>query len=113
MKIYLKDNIYPYSKENVKSVIEFYFFRKERLVVPGNLDFVYENKAELTIRELEFIAENISNNLNFFIDKVGIDGLTISNLLKYGIDAYKSDFQNMSLNRRNITNEFHEIMFSI
>lgn len=112
MKVYVKDNIYPYSKENVKSIIEFFFFRKGMSFVQGNLDFVYENKAELTINRLEFIAENISNNLNFFKDKLSINGLTISNLLKFGIDAYKSDFNSGSLNRKNITNEFHKIMFS-
>jgi hypothetical protein len=112
MKVYIKDNIYPYSKENVKALIEFYFFKKGMSFVPGDLKHIYENKAELTISQLEFIAENISNHLDFFKDKLSINGLTISNLLKYGIDAYKSNFNSGSLNRKNITNEFHKIMFS-
>lgn len=111
MKIYLKDNIYPFSKENVKAIIDYYFFRKGMSFVQGNLDFVYENKAELTINQLEFIAENVSNNLNFFKEKLSINGLTISNLLKYGIDAYQSIFKNGSSNRINITKDFQKIMF--
>jgi hypothetical protein len=112
MKVYIKDNIYPYSKENVKALIEFYFLRKGMSFVPGDLKHIYENKAELTISQLEFIAENISNNLNFFKDNLTINGLTISNLLKYGIDAYQSNFKNGSKNRITITKEFQKIMFN-
>jgi len=112
MKVYIKDNIYPYSKENVKALIEFYFFKKGMSFVLGNLDFVYENKAELTISQLEFIAENISYNLHFFKDNLTINGLTISNLLKYGIDAYQSNFKNGSKNRIKITKEFQKIMLN-
>jgi hypothetical protein len=112
MKIDLKENIYPYSKENVKAIIEFFFFRKGMSFITRQLDFVYENKAELSINQLEFIAENVSNNLNFFKDNLTINGLTISNLLKYGIDAYQSNFKNGSKNRIKITKEFQKIMFN-
>ena len=111
MKIYLNDNIYPYSKENVKAIIEYFFFRNGMSFDTSNLEFIYENKAELTINQLEFIAENISNNLNFFKDKLSINGLTIANLLKYGIDAFQSNLKNGSMNRIKITKEFQEIMF--
>jgi hypothetical protein len=111
MKVYLNKNIYPYSIENVKAIIEYFFFRKGMSFVSSHLDFVYENKAKLTINQLEFIAENVSNNLDFFKDKLSINGLTISNLLQYGIDAYQSNFKSGSKNRINITKEFHKIMF--
>lgn len=113
MKVYIKDNIYPYSKENVKALIEFYFLRKGMSFVPGVLKHSNENKVKLTISQLEIIAENISNNLNFFKNKLSINGLTITNLLKYGIDAYKFNFNSGSLKRKNITFEFHKIMLPL
>jgi hypothetical protein len=109
--IELKNNIYPYSKENVKAIIEFFFFRKGMSSVPGQLEFVYVNKAELTINQLEFISENVTKNLDFFKNNLTINGLTISNLLKYGIDAYLSNFKGGSKDRIRITSEFHKIMF--
>lgn len=112
MKIYLNDNIYPYSKENVKAIIEYFFFRNGMSFDTSNLDFIYENKAKLTINQLEFIAENVINNLDFFKINLSINGLTISNLLLFGIDAFQSNFTSGSKNRNRITSEFHKIMFN-
>jgi hypothetical protein len=113
MNIEINKNIYQYSKENVKAIIEYYFFRNGMSSVPGQLEFVNENKAELTIEQLEFVSENVSKNLKFFKDNLSINGLTISNLLKYGIDAYQSNFKGGSKNRIRITAEFQKILFNI
>jgi hypothetical protein len=107
-----KENIYPYSKENVNAIIEYFFFRKGMSFVGRDLKFIYENEANLTVSQLEFIAENLSNNLSFFKERLSINGLTISNLLKYGIDAFQSNFNNGSKNRIIITKDFHSIMFN-
>ena len=112
MNIDLNDNIYPYSKENVNAIINYFFYRKGMSQVRGQLDFVYENKAELNINELQFISENVSKNLNYFKDNLSINGLTISNLLHYGIDAYQSNFKGGSKNRIRITLGFQKIMLN-
>ena len=111
MNITLRENIFPFSKENVDAIIKYYFFRKGMSFVPGDLEFVQKNAANLQINELEFISECICNNLDFFKNELSINSLSIANLLKYGIDAYKSNFTDGSTNRNSITRKFHNIMF--
>jgi hypothetical protein len=111
MNITIRENIFPYSKENVDAIIEYYFFRKGMSFVPGDLEFIQKNSGNLQINELAFISECISNNLDFFKNELSINSLSIANLLKYGIDAYKSIFNNGSTKRNSITRKFHNIMF--
>ncbi|WP_154859226.1 hypothetical protein [Cyclobacterium xiamenense] len=99
------DNIYPSNQENIRAILDFYFHLPD-----GDIDFLFSQK-ELKINQIEFIARQVSTNMEFFKLKVPY-GLTISNLMSYGIDALaKSDpSRHGSKNRQEIAKEFREIV---
>jgi len=72
-------NIYPYSEENIRAILDFYFEIPE-----GNLNFIL-TKKDLTINQIEYIAKRVSENIDYL--NKHIKGLTISNAMKYGIEA--------------------------
>lgn len=99
------DNIYPRNQENIRAILDFYFHLPD-----GNIDFLLTQK-ELKTNQIQFIAKQVSDNLEFFKAKVP-NGLTISNLMSYGIDALaKSEpNRNGSKSRQQITKEFRDIV---
>lgn len=72
-------NIYPYSEENIRAILDFYFEIPE-----GNLNFML-TKKDLTINQIEYIAKRVSENIEYL--NKHIKRLTISNAMTYGIDA--------------------------
>ena len=76
---YSSQNIYPYSEENIRAILDFYFEIPE-----GNLKFLLTQK-ELTINQIEYIAKRVSENIEYL--NKHIKRLTISNAMTYGIDA--------------------------
>jgi hypothetical protein len=106
-------SIFPYTKENIDTIIQYYFFKNGMSFVPGNLQFIYNNDSKLKLSELEYISMIISDHLDFFKSRLSINSLTISNLLHYGVDAYKLNFNKGSKSRNIITKECYEMLFKI
>jgi hypothetical protein len=72
-------NIYPCSEENIRAILDFYFEIPE-----GNLNYVL-TRTGLSINQIEYIAKRVSENIDYL--KKHIKSLTISNAMKYGVDA--------------------------
>lgn len=72
-------NVYPYSEENIRAILDFYFE-----IPDGNLKSLLTQK-ELSLNQIEYIAKRVSENIDYL--KKHIKSLTISNSMKYGIDA--------------------------
>ena len=101
------NNIYPTNKENIRAILNFYF-----QIPDGNLEPLFKQR-KLVTNQIEFIAQQVSSNLSFIENNVGNSGLTISNVMKYGIEALtivERDW-NGSQNRKRITREFKELIF--
>lgn len=100
------NNIYPRNKENIRAILNFYF-----QIPDGDIGFLFEQK-KLAINQIEFIAKQVSDNLYFLENSVGTSGLTISNVMKYGIDAMTELENNWrgSQNRKRITGELKELI---
>ena len=76
-----KDNIYPLNKENINAILNHFFD------IPfGDLKWLYKQR-ELSINQLEFIARKVSEHQAFLEERVGPSGVTVSNLMTYGIEA--------------------------
>ena len=101
-------SIYPLSHENIRAILNFFFESQE----DGNLDFLF-SKEDLETNQLEFIARKVSENISFFREKLGVQ-LTISNLMKYGVDALTKNEEewNGSKSRNRITKEFRELIIN-
>lgn len=100
------NNIYPTNEENIRAILNYYF-----QIPDGEIDFIFDQK-KLVINQIEFIAKQVSDNLYFIENSVGSSGLTISNAMKYGIDAMTEIESNWkgSQNRKRITKELKEII---
>lgn len=99
-------NIYPKNDENIEAILSFYFYLPK-----GNLN-QEELFSNLEVNQIEYIALQVSNNLKFFKDKLDVNGLTISNLMSYGVDALAKDKipTSGSKNRQKITKEFRQLI---
>jgi len=100
------ENIYPRNEENIRAILDFYFQLPD-----GNIKFLFEQK-KLAINQIEFIAKQISDNLDFIKNSVGSSGLTIENAMKYGIDAMTELESNWegSQPRKRITGELKKLI---
>lgn len=87
-------NIYPFSRENFDAIIKFYFISNG---IPLNSEFgrndtnkLYAEAMKVELFEFEFIVNCIFQHFYIFESNLNPKyGLTISNLLTYGMDAYK------------------------
>lgn len=98
-------NIYPLTRENVRAVLNFYFQFPD-----GDIEWLFEQR-ELSINQIEFIARQVSDNITYFTLHMP-NGLTISNIMNYGIDALSNPEINWrgSKSRLNIAKGFKEIV---
>ena len=105
--------MHEFSEVNIGAIIKLYFYDKgiSNINIHGDLNYIYINEDKLSINEFEFICKKVSENLTFFKTNLSINSLTISNLIKYGIDAYKLNL-NGSINRNRITQEFRNLIFN-
>jgi hypothetical protein len=107
-----QDNIYPSSRDNIDSLLNFYFNKNGLYFEGGDLSFLYSNPQGLQLNQLEFIAKKVSENISFFKKELNYNGLTIRNLMQYGIDAFFEDFNkfDVSVNRNRLTISFFELL---
>jgi len=98
-------NIYPLTRENVRAVLNFYFQFPD-----GDIEWLFEQR-ELSINQIKIIARQVSDNITYFSVHIP-NGLTTSNLMKYGIDALSNPEINWrgSKSRLNIAKGFKEIV---
>jgi len=90
-----QDNIYPRTTENINAILDYYFNNSL-----GDLRWLYEQR-ELEINQIEFIAKNVSENIELLIKKVnGSVEMTVSNAIRYGVDALCSDLENVKQTNR-------------
>lgn len=101
-------NIYPRTKKNITAILDFYFTQPL-----GEIDWLFEQR-ELTINQLEWIAEKVSENVELLIiDVNGSLDMTVSNAMKYGIDALCSDLDNIKqTNRIRITKNLKDLILN-
>ena len=101
-------NIYPFSKENFDAVIKFYFIKNGITDEgPTSIDLVYKKMCSLELFEFEYILNAIIENFLLFKENLNVgNGLTISNLCQYGLDAYTGNINSGSKNRSRITRLF-------
>lgn len=100
-------NIYPNNEENIRAILNFYF-----QIPDGNDIDILLNQKKFEVNQIEYIAEQVSAHLNYLQNEVGYGGLTITNVMKYGMDAmteYESKWQG-SRNRKRITKELKELI---
>lgn len=100
-----KENIYPKNKENLIALLNFYFSASH-----GNIDELMEN--ELSLNQLEFIANKVSKYTFYLEQECGLTGKTSVNYMKYGIDIFtrpEISWQG-SKNRKRITSELKKLM---
>ena len=96
-------NIYPFNSENVKALIK-HRYANVNFDIAG-LGFIMDHADDLELGDLDLIISTVQNNTPFFVEKLGSGNLHLSNMLKYGIDAFLSDYKG-SGSRGQITKEF-------
>ena len=102
-------NIYPFSKENFDAIINYYFIENGiRSEGPDTLEIIYKDMSKIKLFEFEFIVNCLIENLSIFEEN--LSGLTISNLCKYGLDAFNGEPYSGSKNRNKITHLFREAL---
>jgi hypothetical protein len=101
-----KDNIYPRKKANILAFINYYFDIKH-----GDLQWLYDLK-EIELNQIEFIAKKVSENQDYLDSEFKIRGNTVSNYMKYGVDAlfYGLDQFKKENERKRITKELRDLM---
>lgn len=101
-------NIYPKSDENLKSLISFYLDKYD--VKDDNGVEILKEKKSLSLNQLEFIFRKISEAYVPVFQKHLKGQITVSNLIKYALDALTETKINGSRSRILITNEFEEFV---
>lgn len=89
----------------IKTIIDFYFD-----LPVGDLNFLF-SQTRLRADQIEFVARKVSCNISFFETRIP-QGLTVSNLMKYGIDACftsESDWKG-SQSRLKIIKELQQVI---
>ena len=99
-----RENIYPNNHENIRAILQFYFHLHD-----GSLNL--NMFSSLEINQIEYIAMQVSNHLDFFKEKVP-KGMTINNLMGYGISALATPYEYPKNNRMKITNEFRDLVIN-
>lgn len=88
-------NIYPRTIENINAILDYYFTNSL-----GSINWLYEQK-EIELNQIEFIAKKVSENLEMLNTEVnGSIDMTVSNAMKYGVDAICSDLENVKQTNR-------------
>ena len=101
-------NIYPKSEENLKALISFYLDQYD--VIDDNGLQLLKEKTSLSLNQVEFMFRKISEAYIPIFQKHFKSPMTISNLLKYAIDALSEGNVHGSQNRVLITKEFEEFI---
>jgi hypothetical protein len=101
-------NVYPFSKENFDAVIKYYFINNGiTMEGPRSMDLVYKEVCQIELFEFEYLVSCLIENISIFEENLNEkNGLTISNLCSYAIDAYLDRGKSGSKNRQHITNLF-------
>ena len=101
-----EENIYPRNKENIRAIIDFYFS-----IPDGDLKYLFEQK-KLSTNQIEFIANKVSKYSYFFEMKLDKTGMTVANLMNYGISALSELETNWEgdNHRKEIIKEFKELV---
>src|SRR5690606_28155398 len=98
----IAENIYPLSLENVQALFHFYF-KKKGIPNGGDFKYIFNQANNLTLIEVEFIAKTVSEHIDFLKSCVNHSGITISNFMRYGVDAYLANFNDGMPSRNKIT----------
>lgn len=106
------ENVLPFSYDNFSSIIDAYFI-KNGIVNPGpqGIDNIFLRAMnQLNIAEFDFLIRTVYKKLDYFKDRLSPNGLTISNLCTYALDAYLGVSVGDSSNRGKISNDFRKIL---
>lgn len=108
-------NIYPFSRENFDAVIKYYFISNGITLIsefgPKDTDKLYTEAMKVELFEFEFIVNSIFQHFYIFESNLNPKyGLTMSNLLQYGMDAYKGHTNVGSKERSRITKLLYDQM---
>lgn len=108
-----KHLVLPFSRSTFEAFIFFHFHRNNITSNgPGNLDVWYERCSKVELFEFEFILKCIIKNLYIFENNLSTNaGITICNLLRYGLDAYLGKYLNNS-SRGKITSLFRQALIN-
>ena len=107
-----KHLVLPFSRSTFDSLISFYFKNSIiKFIEIKSIDESYKIACTLELYEFEFILKCIEKNIYIFENNLSENGLTISNFLKYGLDAYMGEGLNNS-NRGKITLLFRQVLFN-
>ena len=82
-------NIYPKTEENLNALISFYFDMYD--LPKENVLEVLLNKTSLSLNQLEFIFRKLSESYKLLFEDFFKSTTTVTNLIKYGIDALTID----------------------
>lgn len=103
-------NIYPKSEENLKSLVSFYFDKYD-LQEDNGLD-ILKGMGSLTLNQIEFMCRKLSESYIPVFQKHFKTPTTLSNLIKYGLEALTDTQTNGSKPRQQISQEFQEFVKS-
>lgn len=85
-------NIYPKSKENIESLLSYYFGEYD-VFKSENYEAI-DKHPSLHLNQLEFIVKNLAAAYTDVFRKNLNGPITISNLLSYGIESLTQDEKN-------------------
>lgn len=103
----------PFSRNTFDALIHFHFIKNGiSSVGPVDLTTIYEDACVLELYEFEFILECLTMNNYVFENNLAPNQITISNLCKYGLDAYLNITVGFSKSRRNIANLFSQVLIN-
>lgn len=110
-------NIYPFSRENFDAVINYYFIQNGITKVtefgPNDMNDLFDEARKVELYEFEFIVDCIFQHIDIFESNLNSHhGLTISNLCKYGLDAFSGIANVGSKERNRITNLLYDKMIN-
>lgn len=99
-------NIYPKTKRNLTALLDFCFERHK----PD--DIIWLKSLKLNLSQIQYVAVLIKKHYSYFEKELNPTGLTVENLMSYGIDALSGNEGEWkgSKNRIKITKGFRQLV---
>jgi hypothetical protein len=92
-----EDNIYPKTRENLMALFHYYFDQYDEIVEYEKAINMALEKTSMTLNQFEFLVKHIGESWPIlFKDFLRNGGNTVSNLLRYGIDALTKEEKDWS-----------------
>ncbi|WP_037320639.1 hypothetical protein [Salegentibacter sp. Hel_I_6] len=99
-------NIYPRTKENIKSIFLYYFPYERHSTIDKLVEDVYDARG-LELNQIEFVVKAISENYDYLRELLAPSGFSVAVAYTYGSNALYG-FPNIAKRNHQVSTRFKE-----